>query len=740
MLLGFSILLALTIIVGIMGAVTTNSISNSNVKSFNENVKPLSDLEDITVHFNQMRIILVKAYIVGETGGDVMAVHTSYASLRDDVLSAITGYANILNEQEDSQRKTEAMNNLDRAMSTFSSYDKEAEEVFRLILGGEIERASNVINSDIYPALAESFNNAAIGLFNNSLNEATRINGISAEKARFMTVLILGVTTAAILITVIVAVVITKAIAPPVRAVSAALNEVANGNLNINLNRESQDELGFLVRDTRRVAETFSLVMAEFERVSNEMQAGDIDARADSSRFTGSYKAVVDGFNKTMDGIINEVGLLISVNQEFGKGNFDVFVPNLPGKKAAVNESVDMLKVNFSSIISDIRYLVRNVSDGNLNAHVNASKYEGGWKNIIDEMNELMFSIAEPISLATEAITEMSRGNLSVRITKELVGEYDTIKRAINFTQESVSSYIEEIREVLSKMSNQNFDVGIRREYLGDFTEIRDAINMIIADFNRTMADINASAEQVAMGARQISESSMSLSQGSTEQASAVEELNATIESIAEKTKAAAQTAQEANKLSEDAKANATRGQSEMEQMLTAMNEINDASNNISRIIKVIQDIASQTNLLALNAAVEAARAGEHGRGFTVVAEQVRSLASRSQEAAKNTTDLIEGSVKKAAYGTKIANETANALNVIVEQITGVSALVGEISDSAAQQAESIQQINLGIGQIAQVTQSNTATSEEEAAAAQELSSQAEVFRNMVGGFKLKKI
>ncbi|MDD3174769.1 MAG: methyl-accepting chemotaxis protein, partial [Herbinix sp.] len=258
-------------------------------------------------------------------------------------------------------------------------------------------------------------------------------------------------------------------------------------------------------------------------------------------------------------------------------------------------------------------------------------------------------------------------------------------------------------------------------------------------NLNEVMSNIGIAAEQVSSGSKQVSDSSMSLSQGATEQASSVEELSSSLEEISVQTKQNAENANRANELAEMAKVNADTGNSQMKDMLKAMDEINDSSSNISKIIKVIDDIAFQTNILALNAAVEAARAGQHGKGFAVVAEEVRNLAARSAKAAKETTNMIESSIKKVEGGTKIANQTADALIKIVDNITKVASLVGDIATASDEQAAGISQVNQGILQVSDVVQMNSSTSQESAAASEELSSQAELLRNQVVKFKIKK-
>jgi len=307
------------------------------------------------------------------------------------------------------------------------------------------------------------------------------------------------------------------------------------------------------------------------------------------------------------------------------------------------------------------------------------------------------------------------------------------------FISSSIRKPINKMVEVSKRIADGDLDVQISIDSNDEIGILATAFSQMAANMNEVMSNINAASEQVASGARQVSDSSMALSQGATEQASSIEELTASVEEISSQTRINAQNATEANKLAENAKINAVTGNDQMKLMLKSMDEINESSNNISKIIKVIDEIAFQTNILALNAAVEAARAGQHGKGFAVVAEEVRNLAARSANAAKETTDLIEGSIKKVEGGTKIANETAVALVQIVQGIEKVSNLVGDIAVASNEQAQGVDQINQGIGQIADVVQTTSATSEETAAASEELSSQAEMLKNQVARFKLRK-
>ncbi len=306
------------------------------------------------------------------------------------------------------------------------------------------------------------------------------------------------------------------------------------------------------------------------------------------------------------------------------------------------------------------------------------------------------------------------------------------------FVIRSIVKPLKHLTDVSKRVAEGDLTMTLNYQSKDEIGQLVESFQRVLTAFNDAIGNIRDSSEQVKDGARNVADGSQSLSQGSTSQASVIDELSASISDMASQIKTNAINANQASDLTNSAKTYAEKGNNHMNEMLVSMNEINEASTNISKIIKVIDDIAFQTNILALNAAVEAATAGQHGKGFAVVAEEVRSLAARSAQAAQETTDLIEGSKRTVMNGAKIANETSEALNGIVEKIGESAGLIEGIADASSVQATGIAEINKGIEQVALVIQNNSATAEESAAASEQLSAQAVLLAKTVEMFRIK--
>ncbi len=512
-------------------------------------------------------------------------------------------------------------------------------------------------------------------------------------------------------------------------------SKISEGDLNINISVESKDEIGVLMSSFSEII----ILINEINNMSKQHDAGDIDVFIPEDNFKGVYKIMAHVINKMVMGHINVKKKAMACVAEFAKGNFDSELEKFPGKKAFINDNIEALRNNLKEVNFEIRKLITASNEGKLSERADLRRFQGDWAELIRGLNGLLDSIIEPIKEAASVLEEMSKGNLQTKVNGDYKGDHAKIKKALNETINSLSAYVNEISTILTDIANGNLDVVINKDYRGDFSEIKNSLNNIVKRLNEIMSNISNAAEQVAVGAKQVSESSIELSKGATEQASSVEELTASIEEIASQTKQNADNADQANELAEIVKENAFNGNSQMNEMLKAMEEINQSSSSISKIIKVIDEIAFQTNILALNAAVEAARAGQHGKGFAVVAEEVRNLAARSANAAKETTTMIEGSIKKVECGTKIAKDTAEALNNMVQGISKVASIVENIAIASNEQSIGIEQITAGIIQVSDVVQINSSTSEESAAASKELSNQAELLKGQVSRFKIKK-
>ena len=469
-----------------------------------------------------------------------------------------------------------------------------------------------------------------------------------------------------------------------------AVQEFAKGNLTLNIQEASdRDTLAYAMADMRNQLRRLSEEMA---KMYAEQKAGDIEYYIDSTLFDGAYAEVCEGYNKAVKLHVDNILIFLTLIGKYSEGDFSEKLQPMPGKQVIANEMMDKLRDNLLRVTRDTNTLITAALEGDLSARADISRHAGEFKTIVEGINKTLDEVTAPISEAQSVLEKMAAGDLSATMEGDYKGDHAAIKKALNSSLDAL---------------------------------------------NKLLLQVTTAAEQVNSGATQVSSASQSLSQGATEQAASLEEVSSSITEVGGQTRQNAENALQANQLAVSARKSADEGNAHMSGMLTAMSEINTKSAEIQKIIKAIDEIAFQTNLLALNAAVEAARAGVHGKGFAVVAEEVRNLAQRSAKAAKETTDLIDGNVAAVENGSKIADQTAKALQEITEGVTKVTDLVNEIAAASREQTTAVDQIGEALGQIDQVTQANTANAEESAAAAEELSGQSMQLTEMLRRFRL---
>ncbi|MDO5111921.1 MAG: HAMP domain-containing methyl-accepting chemotaxis protein [Clostridia bacterium] len=346
--------------------------------------------------------------------------------------------------------------------------------------------------------------------------------------------------------------------------------------------------------------------------------------------------------------------------------------------------------------------------------------------------------IVPPLMQIGTGMKALASGDLSAEVSytsKDELGQTcDCMRTSLN----SLRSYIAKIDEAMQELSDGNFSMELKNEFVGDFENIGHSIDTLSIKMSDVMREIQNAAEQVSSGASQLAVGAQSLSEGTTEQAASVEELSATLDGISDQVKDTAKFAMNSVMLTTKVGESIHDCNGQMKELMAAIKDIATTSDDIGKIVKTIDDIAFQTNILALNAAVEAARAGDAGKGFAVVADEVRNLAQKSSEAAQSTATLIDKAVSSANKGNALASITGDAFEAAAKKVSAVVEIVTKIAKAAEDQSTSIEQVTLGVSQISDVVQTNSATSEESAAASEELHGQAQLLNELIARFRLR--
>ncbi|HXP90671.1 MAG TPA: methyl-accepting chemotaxis protein, partial [Fibrobacteria bacterium] len=560
---------------------------------------------------------------------------------------------------------------------------------------------------------------------------------------------------------------ISKGVIPPI------ITDTYNGDFNV------------IKTNLNSVVKMMSDLLKETDVIIKAAAEGELDKRANAELFLGGWKQLVSGVNDTITNIVDPLMVTADYVDKVSKGVIPAEITTVyKGQYNIIKTNLNAVVKMMGELLKETDGIIRAAAEGELDKRANADLFLGGWKQLVSGVNDTITNIVNPLMVTADYVEKVSKGVIPPEITTVYKGQYNIIKTnlnavvkmmsdllketdglvkaamggalstranatlflggwnelvvGVNKTLDSVLEPINEAAGILEKVADRDMTVRVQGNYQGDHAKIKEALNSAVDNLEKALAQVSDSTGQVSSASQQIASGSQNLAQGANEQASSLEEVSASLEEMASMTRQNADNALAAKNLANEADGNTRTGLEAMGKMSSAINKIKESSDQTAKIVKTIDEIAMQTNLLALNAAVEAARAGEAGRGFAVVAEEVRNLAQRSAQAAKNTADMIAESVRNAGDGVAIVDSVAVSLDKIAGSIRKVNDLIGEIAAASKEQSQGIKEVNEAVVQMDKVTQQNAANAEESASSSEELSSQAEELQGMVGQFRIR--
>ena len=606
----------------------------------------------------------------------------------------------------------------------------------------------------------------------------------AAHSAKKLVYVLIALTLVLVLACVLVARGLARSIKQPLDLCVAQLDRISRGEVPSPIEQPFWGELED-IRSSLNNCVVGLQGLVEAEKVMQRMAVNDYSIRVEGA-YQGIFAKVGEATNTAQIRMIRAVEIMWKI----AEGDFEKELDSLRavGKRSeqdALIPSYVQAMESIKALVDDAKTLGQQVAhEGHTKHRVDISKHKGAYGEVMVLLNETVNVLTTHLNVTSEFVGRLSRGEVPERRTKEVKGdfkilqsglnqcivavstlvedanrlaqsasegrlsvradetrhqgEFRNIVKGVNDTLDAVIGPVNEAASVLEKVAARNLTVRMEGHYQGDLAKIKHALNTAVENLDKALGQVASSTQQVASATGQISSGSQSLAAGANEQASSLEEVSASLEEMSSTTRQNAENANRARVVSQDADQQAKEGSVAMERMSESIEKIKASSDQTAKIVKTIDEIAMQTNLLALNAAVEAARAGEAGRGFAVVAEEVRNLAQRSAQAAKNTADMIADSVKNADEGVKISHDVARSFERITTSVRAVNELIAEIATASKEQSLGIVQVNDAVSQMDKVTQQNAANAEESASAAEELSSQTAELKAMVDQFSIQ--
>ena len=527
----------------------------------------------------------------------------------------------------------------------------------------------------------------------------------------------------------------------PVGKLSKITKDVAAGKIHANFDRRGikRDEIGMLMTDVLLLVDVVKHLVDDLNNLAHEYTInGDVGYRINTESYDHVFKELAEKINGIVDVTVVDVGTIINAMRKIGDGDFNIEIKDLPGRKMSLPNSIREVVGKINEIYNEITVLADRASHGDLTVRANTDKFSGNWKELADKLNGFAAAVAEPLEAIKHNVIIMSEGDYTP-LEGDFQGIFKEVQDACNLVNTTTSAYIAEIALTLKELAGGDLTARLKLSYIGDYAPVEAAINSLIDNLDQTLADVMSSVNQLLDSATQISDASFVLADGALRQSHTIEELNTAVSLIHNTAIKASESARQTSKNTIGINNDMASSSNSIKSMVDNMNNIKTSSEKISKIIDVISSIAFQTNLLALNASVEAARAGEHGRGFAVVAEEVRNLASRSQQSASETNAIIQEDMGYVADGLKIIGEVVKSFDTVANDINEISKAISDIADVSQEQLDSVEGINASINGILEVVGDNAAKAEESASASQILNSLAEALNDKVGYFKLRR-
>lgn len=531
-----------------------------------------------------------------------------------------------------------------------------------------------------------------------------------------------------------------NAVVDPLNMAATYVDHLSKGVIPSEITANYNGDFNLIKNNLNACGSAIKALVADANLLAKDTGAGVLTTRADGAEHLGEYRKVIEGLNATLDAMAGPLNMAATYVDHLSKG---VIPPEIT---RSYNGDFNIIKTNLNAcgnsikaLVADGNLLAEATAEGSLGVRADATKHLGEYRKVMEGLNATLDAIVTPLNMAASSVERIAIGDIPANITANYHGDFNTIKNNLNTCFAAINHLVVDVNSLSEAASEGRISARAdATQHQGDFRKIVEGVNATLETIVEPILAVKMAVETINAAAGEISSGNSDLSSRTEQQASTLEETAASMEELASTVKHNAENAKQANQLALEASGVAVKGGQVVSEVVATMSAINTSAKKIEDIISVIDGIAFQTNILALNAAVEAARAGEQGRGFAVVAGEVRNLAQRSADAAKEIKLLITDSVTKTAEGTKQVENAGKTMDEVVTSVKRVSEIISEIAAASVEQSQGINQVNNAVTSMDEATQQNAALVEQAAAAAESLVDQANTLSDVISVFKLE--